>query len=156
MQSLDRLTRKQRSALMAKIRRTGTRPEVAVADLLRRERYRFTQNDPTLPGKPDFVLPRHRLILFVHGCFWHKHSCHRGQSTPAANAEFWQLKRAKNVLRDQRTVRKLRRAGWSVITIWECQTKNLSALEARLLKLLRTRTVARREIKTTATRIGVR
>lgn len=139
MHSQDQLTREQRSALMAKIRGSGTRPEAAVAGLLRREKLRFTQHDAAIPGKPDFVLKRYRLVILVNGCFWHMHSCRRGQSAPASNAEFWRLKRTGNVLRDRRTSRKLRRIGWSVITIWECQTKDLEKLKRRLQKHLSNR-----------------
>lgn len=138
--SHDGSRRLTRSEMMARVRSRGTQPEAAVEAVLRDAGYRFQTQVAKLPGTPDFVLTRYKLAIFVNGCFWHKHSCRRGQSTPVSNAKFWQIKRSANVLRDQRTTRKLRRAGWSVMTIWECQIKDPSKLKSRLARLIAART----------------
>lgn len=88
------------------------------------------------PGKPDVVMPAHSAVVFVHGCYWHMHTCKRGRSTPATNVAFWRVKRSKNRERDRKTLAKLRRAGWRVLVVWECQTSNRSALSQRLSHFL--------------------
>src|SRR5256885_16644218 len=88
------------------------------------------------PGKPDIVLVRHRKIIDVHGCFFHMHHCKYGRVVPATNAEFWSTKRLSNVERDQRNLRALRRDGWHVLTVWECETKTPAGLSKRIEKLL--------------------
>lgn len=85
-------------------------------------RYRLHRRD--LPGTPDLVFCARKKIIFVNGCFWHMHSCSRGRLTPATNAKFWSQKRINNVRRDRMNTLKLRRAGWRVLTIWECWTKD--------------------------------
>ena len=92
--------------------------------LVRRMGFRFRLHASGLPGKPDLVFPKILKIIFVHGSFWHMHRCRYGKVTPATNAEFWRLKRLSNVTRDRKTLRALRKAGWKVLTVWECQLKN--------------------------------
>ena len=89
-----------------------------------------------LPGTPDIVLPRLRKIINVHGCFWHLHVCQRRRRNPVQNAGYWDRKRAANVARDARNLRKLRRAGWRVLTVWECQTRDVPTLTARVVRFL--------------------
>ena len=87
-------------------------------------RYSFTSHDASLPGTPDFVLLRHRLAIFVHGCFWHAHSCRRGQSMPTTRRAFWRRKKDTNVARDRRATTALRRLGYRVLVVWECKLTN--------------------------------
>src|SRR5262245_61155591 len=133
---MDRLSVAQRAALMSRIRGRNTTTELVVRKLLRAQGYRYRLHRRDLPGCPDLVLSRRRIVLFVHGCFWHRHSCRRGRSTPTANAAFWQTKLLANRARDKRARRRLRAAGWTVFVIWECQTRNLAALSVRLRKCL--------------------
>lgn len=113
-----------RSRIMRAIRSKGTKPELTVERWLRSARYRPRLHQTGLPGSPDLVLPRIKTVIFVHGCFWHGHACRRGGRAPATNVEYWANKLARNKLRDASSVRKLRRLGWRVITVWECQTAN--------------------------------
>ena len=113
-----------RSRIMRAIRSKGTKPELAVEQWLRSARYKPRLHHTGLPGRPDFVLPRIKTVIFVHGCFWHGHKCKRGGRVPGTNVEYWVNKLARNKLRDASSVRKLRRLGWRVVTVWECQTAN--------------------------------
>lgn len=126
---MDHLSAEQRSDVMRKIRSKGTRPEAMVAAILRSKRYRFAEHNAKLPGTPDFVLTRHKLAIFVHGCFWHSHSCRRGRSMPATRRAFWHDKKKVNVARDRRSKAALRRLGFRVLVIWECELSN----EARVV-----------------------
>ena len=98
--------------------------------------YRYALHRRDLPGRPDMVLTKHRKIIFVHGCFWHMHKCRYGKVKPATNTEFWQTKRQGNVARDKRNLRKLRKNGWKVLVVWECQTRNIEKLTENLQKFL--------------------
>ncbi|MCA9037878.1 MAG: DNA mismatch endonuclease Vsr [Planctomycetaceae bacterium] len=118
----------QRSFNMSRIRSKDTKPEIIVRSVVHRLGYRFRLHRRDLPGKPDLVLPRHGRIIFVHGCFWHMHRCRYGRVVPATNTEFWQTKRSENVKRDQRNRKQLRHAGWKVLTVWECWTKDVPGL----------------------------
>ena len=89
----------------------------------------------TLPGRPDIVLPKHGVVIFVHGCFWHRHGCSLS-SEPSTRRTFWNDKFARNVARDTRNQRELAAAGWRVLVVWECETRDEPALEARLLTFL--------------------
>lgn len=99
--------------------------------------FRFRLHVPDLPGMPDIVLQRLRKIINVHGCFWHLHACQRRRKDPVTRATYWRRKREGNAARDRRNVRRLRRAGWAVLTIWECQTRDPEALKTRLARFLR-------------------
>jgi len=133
---MDRLTPEQRSAAMAKVRGKNTKPEMRVRSLLHALGYRFRLHRKDLPGKPDIVLPGRRIVLLVHGCFWHRHPGCSRSSVPAENAAFWEAKFKTNVERDRRNVEDLEKAGWRVAVVWECQTKDLAALSDRLRGLL--------------------
>src|SRR6478736_8816610 len=98
--------------------------------------FRFRLHRRDLPGRPDIVLASKNKIVFVHGCFWHTHNCKYDRVVPATNAEFWSAKRLSNVQRDKRNRRKLRGAGWDVLTIWECWTKDINSLQLRLREFL--------------------
>lgn len=126
-----------RSALMACIRSTDTKPEMLVRRALHGLGFRFRLHERALPGRPDIVLPKYRTVIQVKGCFWHQHSC-RGGTLPKSNREYWIPKLTRNCERDISNERKLRRLGWSVHSIWECRIRDLSrdALDALLLKVL--------------------
>ena len=128
----DNLTCSQRSACMASVRGANTRPEMVVRRLVHSLGYRFRLHRRQLPGTPDLVLPRYRCVIFMHGCFWHMHRCKMGKSTPQTNAEFWRKKREKTRIRDRRSIAELRRAGWRVLVVWECQTHDHVSLTERL------------------------
>lgn len=117
----------QRSFNMSRIRGKDTKPELIVRSLVHQMGFRFRLHRKDLPGKPDLVLPRHRRIIFVHGCFWHMHRCRYGRVVPKTNTEFWQNKRMGNVERDRRNQRILRKDGWQTLVIWECWTRDPEA-----------------------------
>jgi DNA mismatch endonuclease (patch repair protein) len=98
-----------------------TGPELVVRRLVHSLGYRYRLHRADLPGKPDLVFPKRRKVIFVHGCFWHRHGCSRGRSTPANNKYLWVAKFSRNVDRDRRAHRLLRLQGWSDLVIWECQ-----------------------------------
>jgi DNA mismatch endonuclease (patch repair protein) len=118
----------QRSFNMSQIRSGNTKPEVLVRSVIHRLGYRFRLHVKDLPGKPDIVLPSRRKIIFVHGCFWHRHACRYGRVTPKTNAEFWESKRSGNVRRDRQVRRQLERDGWDVTVVWECWTKQIDEM----------------------------
>jgi len=117
---------------MRAVRGKDTKPEIAVRRALHTLGYRFRLQRKGLPGRPDVLLPRHRIAIFVHGCFWHRHEgCHRA-TTPKIREEFWTKKLEANVARDRTVERELRELSWKVVTIWECQTKKPDDLAAYL------------------------
>lgn len=122
----------QRSAMMARVRGKNTAPEIAVRRMAHRMGLRFRLYRRDLPGTPDMVFPRHRVALFVHGCFWHRHAGCPRCTTPKTRRKFWAEKFRRNVERDQRAETDLRDSGWTVIAIWECQTRDAVALGERL------------------------
>ncbi|MBI1302325.1 MAG: DNA mismatch endonuclease Vsr [Phycisphaera sp.] len=132
----DTLTKSERSALMAKIRGTNTKPEVLVRSGLHRAGLRFRIHNRSLPGSPDIVLAKHRTVVFVHGCFWHRHGCALS-SEPTTRRAFWREKFARNVSRDKRTAAALRRAGWRVLTVWECSLRTTARREQAIARLVR-------------------
>jgi DNA mismatch endonuclease (patch repair protein) len=109
---------------MSKIRGTETAPERAVRSMLHRAGYRFRKNVKSLPGKPDIVLPKYRTVIFVHGCFWHRHKGCKDATTPKTSRAFWNKKFERNVSNDRKHARDLRKLGWHVLTIWTCTLKN--------------------------------
>lgn len=135
---MDSLSRAERSAVMARIGPRNTTPELTVLAIVRRLGFRPGRYVRRLPGSPDVVVTAVRTVVFVHGCFWHRHHCRRGASQPSTRPDFWREKFRDNVRRDRRTARALRRLGWRVLTVWECQVKpsNAARLENRLNRLL--------------------
>lgn len=125
-----------RSAVMRAVRGRDTGPELKVRRLLWRLGGRYRLNVRALPGSPDIVLASRRLAIFVHGCFWHGHDCARGARVPKTNRPYWEAKVARNRARDDRTSAALLKEGWRVAVIWECETRDPSALEARLSQIL--------------------
>lgn len=132
----DVLTPEQRSRNMQANKGRDTGPELVVRRVLHSLGYRFRLCRQDLPGRPDIILPRLRVAVFVHGCFWHRHTCRFGAVEPATRPEFWRAKFAANVARDRRVCRALRREGWRVIVVWECQTRDKVKLASRLLRFL--------------------
>jgi DNA mismatch endonuclease (patch repair protein) len=132
----DVLTPAQRSRCMSHIHSCDTGPEMVVRRLVHGMGYRYRLHAKELPGKPDLVLPRHRKVIFVHGCFWHSHRCRYGQVVPQTRREFWENKRQATVTRDRRNLRELRKQGWWVLVIWECWTKDALVLRKRLSEFL--------------------
>lgn len=134
---MDIVSPKKRSAMMSGIRGTNTKPEMIVRSLLFKEGFRFCLHRRDLPGKPDILLPKYRVIIFVHGCFWHLHeNCHLSK-IPESNIAFWRLKLSSNHERDQRNIAKLRDAGWRVLTIWECATRSEASRQSLAEDLIR-------------------
>ena len=121
---VDRLFPERRSWLMSRVHAKNTRPEMKVRSTLHALGYRYRLHRADLPGKPDLVFPSRRKIIFVHGCFWHGHGCRGGREKSKTNVEFWDKKIIANRQRDKRNIAKLRRLGWGVAVIWECELKN--------------------------------
>lgn len=119
----DKLTPEKRSWNMSRIKGKDTKIEVEVRKYLFSKGYRFRKNDKRYPGKPDIVLPKYHVAIFVHGCFWHRHEGCKDATTPKTRTEFWLEKFDKNVKNDQIKQAKLRELGWKVIVIWECELK---------------------------------
>ena len=132
----DIVDSKRRSELMANIRGRDTVPEMAVRRIAHRMGLRFRLNRNDLPGRPDLVFPKHRLAVFVHGCFWHRHEGCRHASTPKSRIAFWTGKFAANVERDARQEAALRTLGWRVLVIWQCETRDEAAVERKLAELI--------------------
>jgi DNA mismatch endonuclease (patch repair protein) len=133
---MDVFSRDQRSDIMRKVRSKDTTPEKLVRSLLHNCGYQVSLSNKNLPGNPDIVLSRHKTVIFVHGCFWHRHKGCSAASMPQSNIDYWRKKFSGNVKRDRLAKRELRQLGWRVCVIWECQTKFPQKLTARLKRLL--------------------
>jgi len=129
----------RRSANMRAIRSKDTTPELLTRKALHAMGYRFRLHKHELPGRPDIVLPRYGSVIHVHGCFWHRHHCPNGRATPTSNSEFWRKKFERNVKRDRMQKRLLRRLGWRVLVVWECQTRDIRCLQKLLQTFLKNR-----------------
>ena len=121
---------------MACVKGRDTKPEKVVRSLVHRMGFRFSLYRKDLPGKPDIVLPRYEKVIFVHGCFWHGHANCRKATIPATNTEFWTEKIAKNKIRDTKSKRQLRRLGWQVLVVWECEIARTEKLMRKLNRFL--------------------
>lgn len=135
---MDVFPEDKRRAIMARVKNRDTRQELLVRSLLHRLGFRFRLHRTDLPGSPDIVLPKHRTVIFVHGCFWHGHECPRGK-LPSSNTEFWRSKIARNRDRDHAAERELEAAGWRVLVVWGCETSSvvkLTELGHRLVREL--------------------
>jgi len=129
---MDVFTATKRRQIMAQIKGRDTKPEKLVRSTLHKMGFRFRLCRRQLPGKPDIVLAKHKAVIFVHGCFWHHHKHCKRAALPQTNREFWTNKIKKNASRDEAVKRKLRRMGWRVLTIWQCQTKDLERLTGKI------------------------
>lgn len=123
---------------MQAVKGANTTPEMTVRRLLASEGYRYRLHRSDLPGRPDIAFVGRRKVIFVHGCFWHGHDCRRGSRMPKTNSAYWSAKIIRNRSRDVRTRAVLSEAGWSVLTVWECETKDRAALIRRLVEFLET------------------
>jgi DNA mismatch endonuclease (patch repair protein) len=134
---MDNLTRAQRSAAMARVRSRDTKPELAVRRLVHGMGYRYRLYLSNLPGKPDLTFPMKRKAIFVHGCFWHGHECTAGTNRPRSRLVYWRPKLSRNRQRDRANLAALRRLGWKVFVIWECQLGNLERVRSRIERFLK-------------------
>ena len=132
----DTLNREDRSDLMRRVRQSGTSPELVVRRWAHRMGFRFRLGRRDLPGSPDIVFPRYRAVIFVHGCFWHRHAGCRRSSTPRTNQQFWAAKFEANVRRDELAIARLEDLGWRSLVIWECEISDGTSLQKRLRQFL--------------------
>jgi DNA mismatch endonuclease, patch repair protein len=132
---VDNRTPESRSGLMSRIGPKNTAPEMMVRRLLHKMGYRFRLHRKDLPGKPDIVLPRRKAVIFVHGCYWHGHGCSKGR-LPKSNVDYWHAKIEQNRLRDQQKSSQLEALGWRVLTVWQCELKDISPLAVVLQKFV--------------------
>jgi DNA mismatch endonuclease (patch repair protein) len=129
---MDTVDRQTRSRIMASVGQKNTGVELMLRRTVHKAGFRYRLHDRSLPGSPDLVLPRYRAVIFVHGCYWHSHGCHRS-TIPKSRRKFWALKFTANRSRDKRNNRKLRDAGWRVLTVWECSLRGRSAKEPAVI-----------------------
>ena len=134
--NMDIVTRETRSKMMASVRSKDTKPEKKVRSLLHALGYRFRIHRKDLPGNPDIVLVRHKKVIFVHGCFWHQHPGCPKSRRPSSNTEYWNRKLDENIERDRLKSDELKRSGWRVLVVWQCETKNLKNLATTLNQFL--------------------
>jgi len=132
----DILTAEKRSWNMSRIKSGDTRPELAVRKMLHALGYRFRLHSKDLPGRPDIILPKYETVIFVHGCFWHRHRGCRYAYTPKSREGFWKKKFERNTARDKEVIQSLQELGWNITVIWECETRNSDSLKKILLKSL--------------------
>jgi DNA mismatch endonuclease (patch repair protein) len=121
---------------MSRVRGRDTKPEMAVRRLLHAAGLRYRLQGKGLPGRPDLVFASRSAVVFVHGCFWHMHKCQLGKPVPATNKEFWAEKRRGNAERDKRHRAALKKAGWRVFEIWECETREPATLAKKIARLI--------------------
>lgn len=133
---VDKFTQSERSRIMSRIKGRNTSPEKKVRSLIHKMGYRFRINVTKLPGNPDIVLPRHRKIIFVHGCFWHGHKGCSRSKRPTSNIEFWDKKISGNIKRDAKVKKELELSSWKVFVIWQCETKKSDNLKKRLEEII--------------------
>lgn len=128
---MDTRSPEQRRRIMQAVKSKDTTPELLVRRLLHRLRYRFRLHRKDLPGRPDIVLPKYRKVILVHGCFWHSHGCAKGQP-PKSRQDYWLPKLEANVNRDRDKTAQLEQLGWSVLIVWQCETKDVDGLTRKL------------------------
>src|SRR5712692_3544556 len=133
---VDVFSKAKRSWVMSRIHGKDTRPEKVVRKLLHLSGFRFRLHRKDLPGNPDIVLPRHKAVVQVFGCFWHGHNCKDGRR-PRSNKKYWNAKLERNKRRDSMNSQRLRRLGWRLEVVWECETRNLDRVRKRLTRFLR-------------------
>jgi DNA mismatch endonuclease, patch repair protein len=132
----DVFSPEKRSAIMSRVTGRNTKPEIVVRKIVHSLGFRFRLHRKDLPGKPDLVLPRHRKIIFVNGCFWHGHSKCRRSKLPSSNIEFWRAKIARNKSRDLEVTRSLREIGWEILVVWQCEIVQRDHLLSKLHSFL--------------------
>lgn len=124
------------SQRMARIRKTDTKPELIVRRLAHRLGFRFRLYRRDLPGNPDLTFPGRKKVIFVHGCFWHRHDCRHGQKLPNSKPDYWAPKLARNAERDRINAQKLHALGWKLLVLWECELTDTHKLERRMTRFL--------------------
>ena len=129
---MDNLSKWHRSYCMSRIKSKDTKPEMLVRRIIHRMGCRFRLHKRELPGCPDLVFSSKRKIIFVHGCFWHKHRCKSGKVKPATNTNYWEAKINNNHTRDLKVLKELKRSGWEILVVWECWTKNIRLLREKI------------------------
>ncbi len=132
----DIFSKEKRSNIMSRIQGKNTKPEMIVRSLLHTMGYRFRKNYKKLPGTPDICLPKFKTVIFVHGCFWHRHENCSRTTMPKSNYLFWQKKFADTQSRDEKVESKLKDLGWKVVTIWQCETTDKDRLKRILSQVL--------------------
>lgn len=133
---MDKFSKEKRSDIMSRVKSKNTKPEEIVRKYLFSKGLRYRKNDSRYPGKPDIVLPKYHVVIFVNGCFWHQHSGCRAAALPATNHEYWKNKLQKNVVRDKQEMQTLINMGWRVIVIWECEISSKAKQVTRLSHLV--------------------
>ncbi|MFC1829861.1 very short patch repair endonuclease [Thermodesulfobacteriota bacterium] len=133
---MDIISKEKRSWNMSRIKGKNTKPELVVRSFLHKMGYRFRLHRKDLPGKPDIVLKKYNTVIFVHGCFWHRHKDCKYAYMPKSRVKFWKEKFAGTIKRDREHQKQLREISWNVKTIWECETHNLETLKAKLEDIL--------------------
>lgn len=132
---MDIYSKGQRSIIMSRISGKETKLEILVRKHLFSNGFRYRKNVKELPGKPDIVLPKYKTIIFIHGCFWHGHTCKAGK-LPETNYKFWNKKINSNIIRDRKNILMLEEKGWKVIVIWQCELKNKNLEAEKLASLI--------------------
>ena len=135
MPRYDPLTPAERSERMSRVRNADTKPEMIVRRLVHGMGYRYRLHSKSLSGNPDLVFSGRRKVIFVHGCFWHQHGC-RQYRMPKTRRGFWEPKLAANRERDARVRKELRKLGWSILVVWECQLRRADVLDRRIRRFL--------------------
>jgi len=132
---VDTLTPSRRSWLMSQVRQKDTKPEMVVRRLIHSMGFRYRLHGKELPGRPDLVFSKSKRVIFVHGCYWHRHDCKKA-SMPSSNVEYWKKKFAENVARDNKVLSELASLGWASMVVWECETRDADALALSLSAFL--------------------
>lgn len=133
---MDNLTKEQRTLCMSRIRSKNTKPELVVRRVLSKMGIRYRLHNSKLPGKPDIIISKAKTIIFINGCFWHQHKNCKKHVMPASNRDYWEKKLKRNIEKQKRDVRTLRRLGWKVHKLWECQTADEMKLTKKVLQIL--------------------
>lgn len=133
---MDNLTREQRKLCMTKIKSKNTKPEIAVRKILTKFSARYRLHNSKLAGKPDIVITKAKKIIFINGCFWHQHKNCKKQAMPKVNKKYWEPKLQRNIEKQERDIKLLKKQGWKVYKIWECQTSDKNKLAQKISKIL--------------------
>jgi len=133
----DIFSPQKRSEIMSLIKSKNTKPEIFVRSLLHKMGYRFRLHNKTLPGNPDISLKKYKTVIFVHGCYWHRHKCRKGRCQPSSNIKMWKRKFNNTVKRDRKNQSQLKALGWNVIIIWECELSDSKLLIQNLKRTIK-------------------
>ena len=132
----DKFSKEKRSNIMSRIASKETKLEIEVRKFLFSKGFRYRKNVKSLPGAPDIVLGKYKTVIFLHGCFWHRHEACRRSKLPETRSEFWEKKISANVSRDKRNINLLEKLGWNVLVVWQCEIRNRVEREQRLAALV--------------------